>query len=167
MALLRRNRKADVDVASCLANLDRLAALERSGLTTRPSSPKLDALVRAAAERLDTPMAYLNVLDAERLYVVASYGHDGPREQAADQSWCQHVTAADDVFVVSDAMSDPLVRDHSATAGGIRSYLGVPIRSEGQCLGSFCVVDRAPRQWSDDDLHELESLAAEALAAAL
>lgn len=40
----------------------------------------------------------------------------------------------------------------------MRAYLGVPVRYRDQCIGSFCVVDTTPREWSDDDLAALEEL---------
>lgn len=166
MGLLRRSRKSDVDMASCLANLDRLAALDASGLVDAPRSETLDELTRQAADRLAAPMAYLNVLDQRRQYHVASFGSPTTeRVEAVEVSYCQHVVAQDDVVVVNDSQTDALVRDNPSTIdGGIRAYLGVPVRRDGHCLGSFCVVDLQPRQWTEEDLAVLEELATQVAA---
>ena len=168
MGLLQRDRRDDVDVESCLANLDRLTALRTSGLMDAPPSDRLDDLTRNAATRLGTPMAFMSLVDEHRVFFAGSAGLSGPmavtRENAVEGSYCPYVVALDDVLVVNDSRTDPLVSTHPATTdGGVRSYLGVPLRRAGQCIGSFCVVDEQPRQWSDDDLASLQALAAVAM----
>ena len=70
-------------------------------------------------------------------------------------------------MIVHDSTVDPLVSEHPATTGsGVRAYLGVPLRRDGHCLGSFCVVDVSPRAWTDEDLSTLEGLAMAALTGA-
>jgi GAF domain-containing protein len=168
MGLLRRGRKSDVDVASCLSNIDRLRAVEESGLATTSRSHELDVLARVTSHRLRAPMAFVSIVGDRRVYFAGADGITGAlaetRENSVEASYCQYVVALDDVLVVNDSLRDPLVRDHPATTGdGVRAYLGVPLRSGGQCLGSFCVVDVRPRRWSEDDLAQLEALAQEAL----
>jgi GAF domain-containing protein len=164
MGLLRSKRKDDVDVASCLANLHRLEAVRRSGLIERGRDVALDHLAASAAAELRTPMAFLNVLDDTWEHRVAAHGAAGPRQQPVERSYCQYVVAHDDVVVITDATADPLVRDHPATAEGVRAYLGVPIRRDGRCLGSFCVVDDHPRDWTEEDLAALRGYARRATA---
>lgn len=168
MGILRYGRKDDVDVASCLANLDRLEAVHRSGLMSPSATARLDGLISRAAERLGTPMAFVSVLDDHRLVLAGAFGLTGElavtRETTPEASYCQYVVALDDVLVVNDSCADSLVADHPATtAGDVRSYLGVPIRQDGFCVGSFCVVDTRPREWSDEDLSGLTELGALAL----
>ena len=167
MGLLRRGRKDDIDVTSCLSNIDRLRAVEASGLTTT-STHELDVLARVTRQRLRAPMAFVSIVDDRTVYFAGVDGISGEladtRQNSAEASYCQYVVALDDVLVVNDSLRDPLVIDHPATTeGGVRAYLGVPLRMDGQCLGSFCVVDVRPRRWSDDDLIQLETLAQEAL----
>lgn len=150
---------------SFLANLDRLAAVERSGLLDLTNTAPFESLVRTAAERLVTPMAFLNVLDDRRQHHVASFGATVPASGSpVEASYCQYVVATDDVLVVTDSLADALVADHPATLdGSVRAYLGVPVRRDGHCLGSFCVVDIRSRLWTDEDLHVLEALARDAI----
>lgn len=167
MGLLRRERKSDVDVESCLANLDRLAVLDQSRIMDSPPSTALDDLTRAAAERLGTPMAFVSMLDHRRAFLAGAFGISGEpaesRQNKAEATYCQYVVALDDVLVVENAVDDALVRDHPATIeGNVRSYLGEPVRVSGRCLGSFCAVDTKPRQWTDEDLATLRTLAARA-----
>ncbi len=47
---------------------------------------------------------------------------------------------------------------------GVRSYLGVPLRTRaGQAVGTFCVIDFTPREWGPEDHHVLEELAQQAI----
>lgn len=165
MGLLRWNRKDDVDVESCLANLHRLDAVRRSGLVERGRDAALDHLTASAAEQLGTPMAFLNVLDDTWEHRIAAHGPDRASRQPVERSYCQYVVAHDDVVVITDSTADPLVQGHPATTeGGVRAYLGVPIRRDGQCLGSFCVADDRPRDWTEADLAALRDLARRAMA---
>ena len=169
MGLLRRSRRDDVDVASCLANLDRIQAVTDSGILQPSRRQRLDALTQEASERLHTPMAFVSILDDQWLHLAGATGLTGELEEtrrnSPEASYCQYVVALDDVLVVTDSGRDDLVREHPATTEmGVRAYLGVPLRANGQCLGSFCVVDTSVREWTDDDLVELERLGREVLA---
>jgi len=45
-------------------------------------------------------------------------------------------------------------------SAGVRAYLGVPLRTQsGQVVGSLCVFDREPREWSDEDLQRAQQAA--------
>ena len=59
----------------------------------------------------------------------------------------------------------PLLRHSQALRDlGWVSYAGVPLVSrDGHVLGSFCVVDRTPRLWSERDIALLQDLAASAV----
>ena len=155
----------DVDVESCLANLDRLREVRSSGLFGAPRSEHLDALARSAAQQLHTPMAFMSILDDREEFHTASHHRSDlpelPRRGPADASFCQFVVASEGVFAVNDAVREPLVeRLPSVTAGQVRSYLGVPICRNGQVLGSFCVADVQPREWTDEDVATLQRVAA-------
>ncbi len=67
-------------------------------------------------------------------------------------------TIADCGCAVVDLVKDNLaVRDL-----GVIAYAGVPVlNSEGAVLGSFCVIDTKPRQWTTDDVELLFSLSAQ------
>ena len=60
---------------------------------------------------------------------------------------------------------DPLVRDSAAVAElGVVAYVGMPLfTSDGHVLGSFCVIDTAPRIWTIDELALLRDFAAAAM----
>jgi GAF domain-containing protein len=53
-------------------------------------------------------------------------------------------------------MNNPMTTDH-----GVGAYAGFPLlTSTGQTLGTLCVLDTKPRQWTQSQLEQLASLAA-------
>jgi class 3 adenylate cyclase len=156
-------------LACCLENVDRLAALEGLCLLDAPRRPELDRLTAEAAERLQTPLAFMNLIDDHRQFFAAFHGLEGEaaeaRETPLDVSLCRYVAAFDEALRVNNALSHPLSRSlMPVTELGVRSYLGVPLRTRaGQAVGSFCVVDFTPRQWRPEDHHVLEELAQQAI----
>lgn len=143
----------------------RLAAARASGLLdTRPDEP-FDRLAALAATLLETPLAFITVVDATRSFWKSCIGIElsGPADQEnpIEESFCQYVIDAGQEVVVDDAATDPLTRDNpSVTKLGVRAWAGFPLRAPGgEVLGSFCVVDIAPRTWSSRDREVLRVLA--------
>lgn len=147
---LRRDRRDDIDVDSMLQNLQRLQSLQHSKGLAPSKKSDFDLLTERAAARLGVPLAMVNFLESNRQMSASSQGTLsetlGIGEYSLEASYCKHVVAGDDVLYVEDSQTDELVKDNlSTTEGGIRSYLGVPIRHNGQPLASFCVFDTKPR----------------------
>jgi formate hydrogenlyase transcriptional activator len=65
-------------------------------------------------------------------------------------------------LIVSDARQNPLVKDNLAVSElGVIAYAGIPLTTtEGLTLGSFCVIDSKPHEWTEEELEILQSLAA-------
>ncbi len=149
---------------------DRLSALQASGLLSEEFSPSLDRWTRLAAGLIDTPVALLSLVDADRQYFKSYVGL--PDEVASDRetplshSFCQHVVSSQRALVISDARKHPLVSDNGAVADlGVIAYAGQPVTTaDGHTLGAFCVIDDSPREWTTQELGLLEDLAAGLLA---
>jgi class 3 adenylate cyclase/GAF domain-containing protein len=156
-------------ITSCLENLDRLAAVDATGLLDAPPRPELDELTSQAAKRLGTPVALMTLVDNHRQFFASRYGLQ--RELAEqvtplEYSYCKFVAALDEPFRVNNSLTHVLVRDNPI-ATIARSYLGVPLRSrDGHAIGSLCVLDTSPREWGPEDRRVLEELAEQAMALA-
>jgi hypothetical protein len=156
-------------LACCLENADRLAAVEALGLLDAPSRPELDRLTAEAAKRLGTPLALMTLVDDHRQFFASHFGLQGEvaevRQTPLEYSFCKYVAAFDEAFRVTNCLAHPLARQLPAvTEKGVRSYLGVPLRTrEGHAIGSFCVVDLEPRQWRPEDHDVLKELAQQAM----
>jgi GAF domain-containing protein len=76
------------------------------------------------------------------------------------------VAAADEVLVCEDVTKDPRFADNPLILEkGIRFYAGAPLRtSDGVVLGSLCVIDMEPRQFSEADRDRLQAMADEVMA---
>lgn len=164
-------QRDDVDIDSLLANLGRLAALDATGLMDAPPRADLDELTREAATALHAPMAFISLVDSHRQFFASAYGRDAglPRETGLEYSYCKHVVAGESPFQVTDATRDDRVKHNLGTIeGGVRSYLGVPLRAPGgEVIGSFCVVDVAARQWDPAAQEQLEAMASRAMTVAM
>jgi PAS domain S-box-containing protein len=143
----------------------RLAAVARSGLLEAAKQDSWDSLTVLAARLLHAPMAFLTVVDGDRSNWLATCGVDvtdveRPGGPVAG-SFCQYVIADRGPFAVSDASVHPrTMRNLAVTDMGVRAWAGFPVvDSLGHALGSFCVMDVAAREWSEDDLTTLGVLA--------
>ena len=147
----------------------RLAAIEKTGLVGIEEDPVLHRLTRLAARALSAPVALLSFVAADRQFFASSWGL--PEPWASDRgtdllhSFCQHVVVSNQPLLVNDARQHPLVKQNLAIADlDVIAYVGVPLNdSEGNTLGSFCVIDHEPRQWKAADVELLHDFAASVL----
>ncbi|MET3423492.1 PAS domain S-box-containing protein [Actinoplanes tereljensis] len=125
----------------------------------------LDRLTLLATRLLGTPVALVSLVDDSRQFFASSVGLPEPaasrRETPLPFSFCRHVVVSESPLIVTDARYDHRVRENPAVkALGMVAYAGFPLRTpEGQTLGSFCVIDTRPREWSADELAMIEDLA--------
>lgn len=159
-------RVSPPDHGARLSDPERLAALDRAGVMDTPAEAAFDRVVRLATHIIGVPVGLVSFVDADRQFFKAQSGLPSDvaarRETPLSHSFCQYVVTTDAPLVISDARTDPLVRDNLAVPElGVVAYLGVPIHSpEGKPLGSLCAIDNQPRAWSDSDLEALHDLTA-------
>jgi GAF domain-containing protein len=152
------------DLLAIVHNLNRLAALARTGLLDSPAEEPFDRLTRLAARIIKAPVALVSLVDRERQFFKSAVGLPEPwrsrRETPLSHSFCQHVVAHREPLVIPDARKDPTYRDNPAIRElGIVAYCGVPLTTLGFELGAFCVIDEEPRRWSYDEVQTLRDLA--------
>jgi diguanylate cyclase (GGDEF)-like protein/PAS domain S-box-containing protein len=144
-----------------LAEQARLGALRALGVLDTPQEDRFDRLTRIAAAAFDAPTVLVSLVDAERQWFKSRVGfelHETPRSLA----FCSHAIALDDLLVVADTYLDERFADHPLVAGApfVRFYAGQPVYSvDGQPLGTLCLIDQRPRQFSDDEKRMLRELA--------
>lgn len=162
---MTRIARTSVDTAlPTLTDPDRLAALGDSGLLARGGDPTLDRVARLASTLVDAPRAFVTLITPEYQHLAGMVRHDDPadtsRETPLSDSLCQFAVATEEPLVISDSHKDPLVRDMATVrSGAVGAYAGVPLRTtEGDVLGTLCVVDGSPRTWDDDHLALLDDL---------
>lgn len=140
---------------------DRLADLHDLRLLDNPAQPRFDRVTRLAQRIFGTEIAAFSLVDEDRQYFMSRIGLRAT-ETPRDQSFCAHAILGADVMVVPDAAADPRFHDNPLVTGepDIRFYAGAPVRSEnGHAIGTLCVIDTRPREWTADDSEALADLA--------
>lgn len=143
----------------------RLKALDDADLLDSPAEEAFDRLTRLASRFLRAPVSLVSLVDVDRQFFKSATGLAEPwvaaRETPLSLSFCRHVVSSQSPLIVTDAANDSRVHDNRAIAEmGVRAYAGIPLATpDGHVLGSFCVIDHAPRHWSAEELDALRDLA--------
>lgn len=138
----------------------RLHTLRMYQILDSATEKAFDDLASLASAMCDAPISLVSFVDKDRQWFKAKIGvevSETPREYA----FCAHAIESDDIMIVEDATRDnrfannPLVNDDPK----IRFYAGVPlVVSNGQRLGTLCVIDQHPRTLSEAQLRGLTIL---------
>ena len=147
----------------------RLDVLRAADLLSRERVDAFERLARAAARATRAPVAQVNLVTDEQQVPRACFGPEPWASGGAvplEFSYCKHVVMTAEPLRVSDARTHPLTRDNRATTeSGIGAYAAAPLTTDdGHTLGSLCVFDFHPREWTDDDMAILQDMAAIAVA---
>jgi GAF domain-containing protein len=145
-------------------NMNRLSALNRTGLLDTPAEEPFDRFTRLAARICRTPVAMMTLVDRDRQFFKSSFGLSEPwqtlRETPLTLSFCKYAVARRAPLVIPDTTKDPLFKDSPASRElAVVAYAGIPLEVDGQPLGAFCVVDHEPRAWSAEVVQVLTDLA--------
>lgn len=144
---------------------DRLAAVTRTGLMDTESDAGYDRVVAMVADALSVPSAAFSLLDDKRQYFKSALGLPaelgGAQEVPLDGSICRYAIDLGQPLVVEDARLNDMLKDHPSVQGNLLvSYLGVPLTDdEGHSVGTLCVWDQQPRQWTTGHVQILQDLA--------
>lgn len=150
------------DVPAEVQEPARLAAVARSGLADAvASSPSFQRLVDLAAELVDAPLGFFTMVDADTSWYLAATGM--PADVASgpvEASFCKYVIASGEGLFVDEARAHPVTAGNPAIETmGVQAWAGVPVADpDGQVLGSFCVVDTEPHEWTERDRRVIQSL---------
>jgi GAF domain-containing protein len=160
-----RHRGA-TELAKALAEPGRLAALQDAALLDTPAEESFDRLARLAAKVVNAPVALVSAVDRDRQFFKSCLGLPEPwasrRETPLSHSFCQHVVTAREPVIVTDARKDSRFIDNLAVRDlGVIAYLGAPlITTQGQAIGTLCVIDHEPRIWTKDEISLVTDIAA-------
>lgn len=153
-----------------ITDLERLQWLRATALLDSPCEEAFDRLTRLAAKVLRAPISLVSLVDEERQFFKSCVGLPQPlatlRETPLTHSFCKYLVLSGRPLVLNDARVDPVFQGHPAVRElGAVAYAGIPLVTTGGVrLGSFCVIDVVPRQWSVEDIEVLSTLAASAMA---
>lgn len=131
--------------------------------------PLVDDLLAAGATGVGAPVALFNVVLTGAQLIAGEHGLTGwmaeARATPAEWAPCAQVVRSGAQYVVPDLTADEATRHSPLTVvDGFRAYAGVPVRtSDGAVVGSVCVLDTAPRTFTEGDLDRLRAIAARAV----
>ena len=140
----------------------RLAALRALEILDTAPEERFDRITRLAQRMFDVPISTVTLVDADRQWFKSQVGLDntgGPRSE----SFCAHAILEPEVMVIPDALLDARFADNPLVLADpkIRFYAGAPIAaSDGSQIGTLCVIDRRPREFTEADVQSLKDLAA-------
>lgn len=140
----------------------RLDALRESGLLETENNPTYDRLTRLAKRLFAVPVAMINLVDEHVVVVKSAEGADAtnlPR----NLSFCGHTVFNNSPLVVPDTLDDVRFADNPLATDDVpvRFYAGYPLHlPNGATVGSLCIIDHQPRQFSAADVAALADLAA-------
>lgn len=138
----------------------RLATLHSLEILDTPHEERFDRVTRIAQRLFDVPISLVSLVDETRQWFKSCQGLDAS-ETHRDISFCGHAILGDSVFVIEDATLDARFADNPLVVGQpyIRFYAGFPLKApDGRKMGTLCIIDRKPREFSHDDTQSLRDL---------
>ena len=139
----------------------RLRAVDRYDILDTSPEEGFDRITRIASRLLGAPIALVTVIDERRQWFKSRVGLEAS-ETPRSIAFCDHAIRTSEVMVVPDAAADDRFRANPMVTGdpNIRFYAGAPLRTrDGHNLGTLCVIDRTPREFSVDQKRLLQDLA--------
>lgn len=162
---LARRQGASAGRDAELHDSERLEALRRTGLLDDGNDPTLDRLTDMARKVVAAPVALITLIDADRQVFVSCPGLAEPwasrGETPLSHAVCTHTIAYREPLVLNDVRRDEQLGNSPAvTELEVVAYLGIPLITErGHVLGALCAIDHEPRDWSQDEVELVETLA--------
>jgi len=148
---------------------ERLAALAELQLLDTEAEPAFDRIISKVARVFEMPIALISLVDRHRLFFKSHTGLPEDlaesRQASRDVSVCGHVVSNNEVTVIEDLARDrrfannPWIRER-----GLRFYAGAPLHApNGQPIGSLCLLDAKPREFTNRDRRHLQEYASEVM----
>lgn len=141
---------------------ERLNAVRRYSVLDTPPDGAFDRITTLAARMFDVPIALVTIVDEDRIWFKSRHGLDAVAEIPRDPGLCASAILQEVPYVVTEARADPRTLANPLVAGefGLQFYGAAPLRTrDGFNLGTLCVIDRKPREFSKADEESLQTLA--------
>jgi diguanylate cyclase (GGDEF)-like protein/PAS domain S-box-containing protein len=139
----------------------RLQALAQYNLLDTSKDDQFADLVRLAAQICRTPIAFIGVVEKDRVWFKTKLNFNLDEIQRAD-SFCDQVIRQKNLVVIADTRTDSTFKSSPLVIARpyARTYAGMPLLTpDGQMLGTLSVIDIIPRQLDQDQKDALGTLA--------
>jgi len=121
-----------------------------------------NSLAKTIAMTFSAPIGLVTMVADEDVYFRGNQGMEGISKVPRGKSLCSLAILDTRPTVFENALEEPCLMRNPLVHGdfGLRFYAGAPIvTKEGFCLGSVCIVDKNPRQFSQEDRQLLSQFA--------
>jgi FOG: GAF domain len=140
---------------------ERLVELRLTGAIDSAPEERFDKITRMAQRMFNVPFAAISFVEGDRQWFKSKQGLE-IGNSARELSFCGHAINDGDVYVVEDAVLDPRFAENPLVLEDphIRFYAGQPVKGTGgHNVGTLCIMDKVPREFSDDERETLRDLA--------
>ena len=124
----------------------RLKALAEYRILGTGAESCYDSITQIACLTCDVPISLMTLVDQDRQWFKSKVGLE-ISETKRDWSFCTHAIKESSPLIIQDALKDERFINNPLVTGdpNIRFYAGFPLEnSEGNKLGTLCVIDRKP-----------------------
>ena len=139
----------------------RVQALRRYEILHTPPEGAFNHVAHLAAKLFDVPIALISLVDEDEVFFKAKVGLSDTSALPRDQTLCSFAVLHDKPTILTSELEDPclLVNPLAADLHGLRFYAAVPLTTnDGYNIGTLCVLDRKPRELSEDQVKILSYL---------
>ncbi|MEA5513400.1 ATP-binding protein [Nodularia sp. UHCC 0506] len=144
----------------CNHEAARIAALYQYDILDSAPEQGFDDLAFLAAQICDTPIALINLLDANRQWFKAKIGLNIP-QISMNIGFCRRCVQQRETLIIPDTLADAEYATDAVVTSEpyARFYAGVPlIVPGGEAIGTISIVDRIPRQITTKQVEALQAI---------
>lgn len=139
---------------------ERLLDLYSYNILDTEAEKEYNEIVELASQIADTPVSLISFVDINRQWFKAKVGFP-INETSRELSFCAHALTLANPLIVEDATKDERFVDNDLVLDetSIRFYAGFPLlSSQGNALGTLCVIDSQPKKLSIFQFKSLQKL---------
>ena len=133
---------------------ERIDSLRSLEILDKEPGGYLNNLVQIIARAFNMPIALISLVDEERVFFAANKGMPDTQNVSRGLSLCSLAILDDHPTIFRDTLKEPCLLANPLVAGkfGLRFYAGAPLKTaSGFNIGTVCVIDKEPREFSSID----------------
>jgi GAF domain-containing protein len=138
---------------------ERLQALSHFNITDELPNDYFNSFAKIVGTAFNAPIALVSLVGDEDVFFRGNYGMEGTNRVPRGKSLCSLAILNPAPTIFKDAKEEPCLLRNPLVTGtfGLRFYAGAPlITSDGYNIGSVCIVDKVPRNWTEADTRILQ-----------
>ncbi len=141
---------------------ERILAVKRYQILDTPPEHAFDNVARLATQIFKVPVSLISLVDADKVFFKANIGMGNARVVSRSDSICSLAILDKEITLFGNAAEEPCLMANPNVSGsfGLKFYAGAPlITSDGYMIGTLCIIDKEPRQFTEHEKTILQGLA--------